>query len=358
MNQLEQNTFTLALELLYGCQHSCSGCLANKGTKRIPTPEEFEFLYELMVGIGERYRLQEIELAPTDFLSSANLDEVVNNQGLQKLFTLFDNVEINTTLLSPRREDYQRMADAINTLKADGGVGFITPFEIKHIANEKYLDTFRLHLQWFEEALGRKLPDFEISFSVGFDSLLSFNYRGSREKLYELYDRFMRTNIHEHASFHFNPSNRRDFLSSPHDVKDVKKTLETLNRMYEIDLERNPTGWREDAKTYRMHVNPLMKRSNYAGSEVFWSDGKLYHVPALYKNIELEDALFEFKGQSIEDYWADVERLTLESLAATERLPDCRACPHILECSQKHTQLLADRMGIGSCVFKPTIQWS
>lgn len=357
---LEQNTFTLALELLYGCQHSCSGCLANKGTKRIPTAEEFEFLYELMAGIGERYRLQEIELAPTDFLSSANLDEVVNNAGLQKLFTLFDNVEINTTLLAARREDYQRMADAVNMLKSDGGLGLIVPFEIKHIANEKYLDTFRLHLRWLEEAMGRPLPDFEISFSVGFDSLLSFNYRssGQTEKLYELYDRFMRTSIHEHASFHFNPSNRRDFLSSRHDVQDVKKTMETLNRMYELDLQRHPSGWREDAKTYRMHVNPLMKRSNYAGSEVFWSDGKLYHVPALYKNIELEDPAFEFKGTTVQDYWADVERLTMDALFSTDSMPDCQSCPHILECSQKHTQLLAERMGIGSCVFKSTIQWS
>lgn len=357
MIKLEENTFTLALELLYGCQHSCTGCLANKGTKRVPTQDEFEFLYELMSGIGKRYKLQEIELAPTDFLSSANLNEVVNDKGLQKLFTLFDNVEINTTLLAPRREDYQRMAEAINTLKADGGVGLIVPFELKHLTNEKYLDVFRTHLVWFEEAMGRKLPDLEISFSVGFDAILAFNYRGGTEKLYELYDRFMRVQIHEHASFHFNPANRRDFMTSTQDIKDVKSALETLNRMYALDLEHHPTGWREDAKSYRMHLNPLLKRSHYAGSEVFWSDGKLYHVPAIYKNIELEAPAFEFKGSNVNDYWTDVDRLTFSSLDEAGNIGDCQTCPYILECAKKHTQLMAAGMGIGSCVFEPKINW-
>lgn len=351
----ETDTFTLALEVLYGCSFNCNGCLANTEQKRLPTEEEFDFMYELLQGVGSQYRLQEIELAPTDFMTSNNRQEVVQSQGIQDLFTLFDNIELNTTLLYPHRDTYKEMVANIETLKPNGGVGLIVPFELKHIHNEKYLDTFRKHLQWFEEDMGRKIPEFEISFTVGFDQILAFAYRHDTEKLWELYDSFMRAKLHPNASFHFNISNTRSFLGNPQEVKDAKKVIETLNRLYRLDLLRHPTGLRDDVKSFHQHINPLLKMYHYAGNELFWSDGHLYHTPALYKNIELEDETFEFKGKSITEYFEDIQRLNVESLVAGGLNQDCVECPHVMECSQKHTQLLSSKLGATKCIFKPIV---
>jgi hypothetical protein len=350
--QFETDTFTLALEVLYGCSFNCNGCQANTKPKRLPTEREFEHMFELLTGIGNKYQLQEIELAPTDFMTSNNRQEVVQNPGIQKLFTIFDNVELNSTLLYPHRDTYKQMAEDIETMNPGGGVGLIVPFELKHINNQKYLDTFRTHLQWFEEAMGRPVPDFEISFTVGFDQILAFAYRHDTEKLWELYDTFMRAKIHQNASFHFNISNSRTFLYDPQQVKDARKVIETLNRLYILDLERHPTGWREDAKSYHMHINPLLKMHHYAGNELFWDDGDLFHTPALYKNIELADHDFRLKAVTVDQYHDDVMRLNFESLEAAGRNADCNVCPHVMNCAQKHTQLLAEKLGVTKCIFK------
>jgi hypothetical protein len=350
--QQETDTFTLALEVLFGCSFNCNGCLANTAPKRLPDQKELEFMFELLTGIGKKYRLQEIELAPTDFMTSNNRHLVVHNAGIQKLFTLFDNVELNTTLLYPHRDTYKEMAEDIETMNPGGGLGLIVPFELKHINNYKYLDTFRKHLQWLEEAMGRPIPEFEISFTVGFDQILAFSYRYDIEKLWDLYDSFMRAKLHPNASFHFNISNSRGFLNNPQERKDAKKVIETLNRLYVLDLLRHPSGWREDAKSYHMHINPHLKMHHYAGNELYWTEGKLYHTPALYKNIELEEDQFLFKGKNITDYYEDVMRLNFESLEAAGRNEDCNVCPHVMNCSQKHTQLLSEKLEINNCIFK------
>lgn len=350
MKNYEKDTFTLALELLYGCGHSCSGCLANKGNKRIPTDSEFDFLYELSSFVKNKYRMHEIELAPTDFMTSINIKEVCENKKLIKLFELYDNVELNTTLLYPKREQYQLMAEYINNLKDNGGLGLIVPFEIKHIRNNKYLDTFRKHIDWLTQSIGREIKEFEISLTVGFDSILAFNYQRNTEKLFELYDDFMRLDLHPDASFHFNISNTRDFLKDNNQIKEVKKVLQTLNKLYKKDLELNPEGLRKDHETYRGHINPLLKLFSYSGSEIFWSDGKLYHVPAVYKNLEIESDDFLFKGP-INEYFDEVDEMSFKSISIASEIEDCVTCPHILTCGQKHTHILMNSMGINKCIY-------
>lgn len=148
----------IQIEVLSGCQHSCTGCFVNKHNPADlaqPLLEEAKRLADGVKSTG--LNLREFVIGPTDFFSASNTQDVLNHPLTQEIMKEHTNARI----AAPAKFDLASMdcfeemfsiLDDEDKFRPEMIIEFITPIESpdKMVNDKEYFDDIMKKVEFFK----------------------------------------------------------------------------------------------------------------------------------------------------------------------------------------------------------------
>lgn len=149
-----QKALALIFEVTHGCQYKCSGCTVNKDSCYLPDQAGFDKLKAFLDSMEDNgVDLVELELGPTEIISSINRDEIFDHPQFREMIKRFRLFTLITGLLLPDPDEYIKLIDKINEVAPGLNIELVTPVEFRHVNNEKYLKIIHDNIQIFKDRL-------------------------------------------------------------------------------------------------------------------------------------------------------------------------------------------------------------
>lgn len=339
-----QKAIAVIFEVTHGCQYSCSGCTVNKHTSKLPQAAGFAklnaFLDDL---VSNDVDLVELELGPTDILSSLNRDEVFDHPQFAPLVQRFRLFTLITGLLLPKPDEYIRLAQQINRVAPGVNIELVTPVELTHVYNDKYMRTLERNAQVLKDHLEGPLTG--IILQVNFDARFVTQRPVGMPPIDTLFDRIHSLDMPAMTKVNFSFPHGRSKLESELVAGNFLDSIKALNEFYIKDLKRR------GALAEKRHVPYQMFESTHSG-EVLWHNEELYIRPILNERFTILNEERKFaEPWTYENFVATDLTMTNRALDKAMEVEDCSVCEHVVSCGNRGVQDVMAVTGAKECIM-------
>jgi hypothetical protein len=334
----------LIFEVTHGCQYSCTGCTVNKQSSNLPDKVGFgvltAFLDDLEVNNIE---LAELELGPTDLMSSLNRDEVLSHPVFRTMVNRFQLLTLIVGMILPREEDYIQLAKEVNSVTNKVDIGIVVPMELSHVCNEKYLRTIEKNICILAEHLDAPLV--EVILQVQFDARFLTQRQVGTPSYDKLFDQIHSLHLPVRTKVNFTLPHGRSKLESELVSGNFLDSIQALNTFYLRDMKR-----RAD-KLERRHLPFQLLNPRHSG-EVLWHDGDLYIRPIINERFTVLSEDRKFAQPWTYDNFVTISlEMTNRSLEKGLQIDDCVNCEHLMTCANRGIHEVMDTTGANKCIM-------
>lgn len=321
----------ITLDIFRGCSHACSGCMIDKAmggdVNDIP---ELHALIREMVDVG--YVAFDLGIGPTDFMSSENVDEVLEHPEVRDMAQLFHQVTFNAAFLDKNMDNYGVMCDKIDDAVPGKPIRFLIPAAPDFFKTEKFGTMIQKKLEFIKEKL-----------SVAYLNEAGFVVNCTRETVSEDFD------VNMKAGFEVEfPVDKDDILNIPYgraktiDImtgQSVRAISHRISQFYST-----LTG--EDER----RRNPDLHYDTGTMVNLLYTGGKLYWVPFLKDDYAfLNDAFSVPRPWTMDNLLKARSEALVSSLEHIEDTP-CAICPHLSSCAEKGITTIMQRLNLKDCL--------
>jgi len=332
--ELKIMDFTMNLEILRGCRHTCSGCFVNRVNK--VSESELSMALKMAREFSELgLRFKECVISPTDFFSAANTQSILLNPTFQELFKFHNYTNLTCTGYFEKLDisDIERVFDIIDDPKLfrdDMHFEFFVPLNAQKIldADTQYEDNHFKILEWFENNTPR-LIDWSFATNIYNDPILINNYaelttiiRDKYNTIIEFLPSFFRTNDHELIKKSLKIWS--DFTSKAFTHENRSKILFTASDLY------------------------------HAGSNQFtlnFKDNNVYLSPFIYEQILYQNDMMHIKDVSVDGITNKIKELQLQQYKFSEKTNECNDCQFLATCVGRNILSIMEYENINNCIY-------
>jgi hypothetical protein len=334
----------LIFEVTHGCQYSCTGCTVNKQSSKLPDRDGFNTLVTFLDDLEENdITLAELELGPTDILSSINRDEVLSDPIFNSMAKRFQLLTFIVGLILPHEEEYVRLSDQINLITDKIDIGIVTPIELTHVNNEKYLRTIEKNVNTLIKHL--KAPLVEVILQVQFDARFLTQQLVGSPSYDKLFDRIHSLDLPVRTKVNFTLPHGRSKLETELVAGNFLDSIKALNTFYIRDMKR-----RGD-KLERRHIPFQLLNPRHSG-EVLWHDENLYIRPIINERFTVLSKDRKFAQPWTYDNFVAISlEMTNRSLEKGLQIDDCVSCEHLMTCANRGIHEVMDVTNASKCIM-------
>lgn len=329
------------LEVTNGCRYNCTGCSIDKEGNSWPSDIEFDRIFNLIDDLDKNeFRPMNLQIGPTDILTSVNKDLVLTSANIKTLATKFLKTAINCAFLDPFTENYAKMGQQLNWLLHGGLVKFVVPFEAYHIDNKEYIDRIRKRI----DLTLKHMPNVEHT-----KTYLLINYETS-----SIYDKENTLNLTEELILKTYQSELLEGLTAdiilPHtrtDLRQEKNSKEFYNAAMKlkhyITSARNKYGSAVDIADLLTHEGKDW--------DIFYKAGKLYMTPFLLEGLASFDEEYEVKKEwTFSGLYDSYTEGFLSQIEWADNNPACQGCQLVPLCAERGIHSLMKISNIKECI--------
>lgn len=334
------NEMALVFEVSKGCQLSCAGCKVNKESSGIPDDSVLMDLLGLLYDLQSKgVEFAEIEFGPTDMMTAVNRDEVFSHPLISSIAQLFKTTVINAAFIHPKKEEYERLAKQVNSMSGKP-VGLVTPIEINHVFNDKYISKISDNIKYFQDQLDHGFT--ELIFNIIYDRNV-INSMGKRFSYEELFARARDISIVDNTAIDFAFHHGRENLQSPFIRQELFESITALNKNYIADLAQ-----RQEIEKRHIPSHLLFDKEI---KEIVFIDSALYVRPILSERILLLDDSLRISGDwTAENVLKNFEERVQNNEQLAQVINDCKGCSYVKRCSNRFVQQLMKVLDTDKCV--------
>lgn len=336
VDNIETMDFVLNLDILSGCVHSCEGCYVNK-TKVVTNWEEtLEKTYQIAKGLTEQgLRFREIVLAPTEFFSANNTEEVLLHPTFQKLMSLHEKTRITAACVFENidKERFQRLFDILDNteyFRKEMILEFLVPLNTKKMLakEEKYMADNKWALNFFLNN-SPKIIDWSYVVNIHNNELLKENYMAMVNTIKTEFNTIME----------FNPG----FFRS-HNNTLIDKNLSYWKSFLQEILEKN-----NHKDIYLTNVDKHHNTGNTICLNIY--DNEVYFSPFIYEQIIDTNKVFKVEDLNPHNIMEQHLDLQTKSFQYAEKTSECADCEYLTACVGRNVLNYMENKGIKECLF-------
>ncbi len=331
----------MVLEVTQGCQMGCKGCHVNKNSHGLPSDDVLmnllSMLYELK---GEGVELAEVELGATDVLSAINRNDIFEHPLISQIVQCFQVTVLNAAFVDPDARQYVELARQVNLLSPNNAVGLVTPIEIGHVFNDKYVQRIRDNVALFRDHLHNDFT--EVIFSIIVDHQ-SLSLTKNKYTYSDLFARARELRVADHTAIDFAFHQGRLNLDLPWIRQDLLDSIHALNQQYVHDLNVRQNIERRHIPSQLLFEQEIL--------ELVFSQSELYIRPILNERLTVLHPKMRYDGpwkglSLLQEFQAKITR----NLSLSEKMKHCKDCIHVNRCSNRYTQELMQLLDTQDCV--------
>lgn len=321
----------ITLDIFKGCQHSCSGCMIDRtlGGDVNDIPELYGLIVE-MVGAG--YNAFDLGIGPTDYMSSNNVAEVMENPVFQAMGQMFHQVTFNAAFLEKNMELYKDMCEDIDEALPGKPIRFLIPAAPPFFKSDK-----------FGKMIQAKLEYVQANLKEAFLNEAGFVVNCTADTVTEDFNQMMYNGLD--VEF---PVDKDDILNIPYGrapIKDlmvaqnIKRMSHRISQFYS-SLEGQDERRRNPDLCY--HTGTMVN--------LLYTGGKLYWVPFLKDDCPFLDDAFTIPRPWTMDNLLNTRQRAMESALTYLKDTPCMECPYLTSCAEKGIINIMERMNIRDCL--------
>ena len=336
LDNIESMDFVLSLDLLNGCVHSCDGCYVNK-TKKVENWEStLEEAYTLARDFTEKgLRFREIILAPTDFFSANNTEEVLLHPTFQKLLRLHEKTRITAAcifdgLYKERFTKIFSILDNKEFFKETMILEFLVPLNTKKMIGHdpKYIGDNKWALDFFKNN-SPKVIDWSYVINIHNNELLKNHYVEVVDKIKTEFNTILE----------FNPG---FFRSNNNQL--IDKNLAYWKNFLQNILENN------DHKN--IYLTNVDKHHNTANTICLnFYDNGVFFSPFIYEQIIDTHDAFKVDGMSASEIMEKHTELQARSFEYSKKTKECSDCEYLVACVGRKVLNYMEIKNLTDCLF-------
>jgi hypothetical protein len=334
----------LIFEVTHGCQYSCTGCTVNKQSSSLPDDEGFSTLVAFLDNLEDNgITLSELELGPTDLMTSINRDEVLSHPTFNAVAKRFQLLTFIVGLILPKEDDYIRLAQQLNLITDKIDIGIVTPMELAHACNDKYLRTIEKNVRVLIAHLDAPLV--EVILQVQFDARFLTQRQVGSPSYDNLFDKIHSLDLPVRTKVNFTLPHGRSKLESELVSGNFLDSIQALNTFYLRDMKRRA------GSLERRHLPFQLLNPRHSG-EVLWHDNNLYIRPVINERFTVlsEDRKFT-KPWTYDSFVTTSLEMTNRSLEKGLQFDDCVSCEHLMTCANRGVHEVMDAVGTNKCIM-------
>lgn len=321
----------ITLDLFKGCANHCAGCMIDRslGGEVADVPDLLALIKEML---DAGYVAFDLGIGPTDYMSSDNVPEVMQNATVREMAQLFHQVTFNAAFLEKRMELYAKMCEEIDEAVPGKPIRFLMPAAPDFFKTPKFGNMINEKLNFVKDHL-----------KVAYLNEAGFVINCTHETVTENFDENMR----EGFDVEF-PVDKDDILNIPYGRSPVKDLM-TAERIKYMSHRITQFYSNLDGDDERRR-NPDLHYDTGTMVNLLYTGGNLYWVPFLK-----DDCAFLDEAFVIPRPWTMSTLLKTRS-EALERSVDylkdtqCMTCPYLGSCSEKGITSIMQRMSIKDCL--------
>ncbi|MGY8864587.1 MAG: hypothetical protein ACKVJK_03045 [Methylophagaceae bacterium] len=329
------------LEVTNGCQFSCTGCTVDMEGNSWPTDGDWNKISYLIDDFDKNeFRPMNLQIGPTDLMTSINRDQILTSVKIKNLATKFLKTAINCAFLDPKLENYVDFGKKLNWLLKGGLVKFVIPFEAYHIDNEGYVNKIKERIQLTLD----NMPDVTHT-----KTYLIINYETS-----SIYDREFNKNLTEEliVKTHHSPL-MEGFdcgLVLPHGRTNLRLEMNRLSFFNAtMKLKDYMVSARQKYKD-KVDVYDLLPQEG-KDFDVVYKAGKLYMTPFVMDAfLSFEDEFLVKKEWTFDGLYEDYLEGFLSQTEWALTNPVCKNCQMLPICAERGVHSLMQIMETTECI--------
>lgn len=321
----------ITLDIFRGCKHACSGCMIDKamGGDVDDIPELFALIKE-MTDVG--YVAFDLGVGPTDYMSSENTAEVMQNPIFQQMATHFHQVTFNAAFLEKDMDQYAKMCAEIDEALPGSPIRFLIP------ASPTFFKTER-----FGKMIEEKLSFVKANLQQAYLNEAGFVVNCTAETVTEDFDEQMKKGFD--VEF---PVDKDDILNIPYGRaknKDMMVAQHIKRISHRISAFYSDLNGVDERRR-----NPDLCYDTGTMVNLLYTGGKLYWVPFLKDDCPfLEDSFSIPRPWSMENLLATRTAALAKAMDYLKDTP-CMECPYLSSCSEKGISNIMEHMSIKDCL--------
>ncbi|MDR3607762.1 MAG: hypothetical protein P4M08_10320 [Oligoflexia bacterium] len=335
----------LNLELLNDCKWQCGGChVATKGQDGF-SGGDLARLNALADEFKSRgYRLNFLNITPTDFMVARNTLDILRDPGLRALIHKFDFWYLTSTFLAEPDEHQEEIIDVINRDYADTSLYFYVVMNPMKVLDEKYMQRIVEKKNRFISRLKtRSLRQFVIFNWYEYPDPRVMNAHRDYVNTSKWYRDHFSANQDYVMSFARKPEMRKykdDFIKSIDWLNEVIATYVPQDNDLEQTSRLEALG--EDSYTAYDFLN---RRYTYR-------NGEFYYVPFLVAClVNFDEGLkVPLREWSVDEFERCEQELIVSQFNRLPEKPRCRDCGHVGKCVERQILHTLDVIGYDGCI--------
>lgn len=337
------NTMTLIFEGSQGCQMNCTGCQINKQASYFPSTEEQSELDAFLDSIvADGLELDEVELGPTDLLSTGNRKEFFSPY-LKTLIQRFKLTAFQLSLIHPADVVEEFVLDINKVANPESKINITTPIEAKHVFNDKYIKRIKDNTEIIRQGSISRVD--EVVLSVIFDIDVLSNV-GSKYNYDELFLRVRELCVGPDTLVDFVFHQGRRDLTDPVVGQNFLRSFKEVNRFFKEDIVRSG-----GVSTINRIPSQLIVQ-NDRPVEVVWRAGKLFMRPILNEGFVVEDSRFDIsKPWDALAYRLKLAENVDRNLEYASKISDCQSCEHVMLCASHFMHDILQMTNSQKCIY-------
>lgn len=330
----------LMLEILEGCAYNCSGCFV-KRRKNFGTGLGLDLAAQLVDELTEEYVLDDIILGPTDFFSSGNIIDVLDDPRFQKVVSaLPDDGGIQHNCSIDFFIQDERVQEVINHI--ENSYLKERPFDVQIAVDLHMLDNPLVHdlIDKRLETMQKSKLEYEVSLVCNITQQINDNVLDTIEMV----------NSKWNTIIEWAPSVVRALANKPEKMlKHITGWNHDIGKIALLDEQRfrKLFTWLQSDNSHKSFNEVVVSISN----------DELYIVPFLYENSPIYHSSLK----------VDVKDNVLNSIVETKHniemlqyknMPNlvCNGCKYVQNCSSRLIPtLITDVIGHNECLINKQV---
>lgn len=327
----------LALEVLIGCERSCTGCAVNTDGVTPYTDDDLLALKAIVQEVRDQdWEMSWMEIAPTDIMSATNRQQVLENPIIREMVAGFKSIVFNSSFLSPHEQEYIDLARDMDAFMPGLNAEFLVPIELKHYRNVGYFEKLSSHIACLEKHL-KTVSIGSVTVIVNMTEEMIDSGLARHDVLHET----RHIKLHENNDtttfvFHYG---RKDLT-----VKENRdEFLRTIRKQNDLFAEHVNQGYE-----FKLDEQGVIVGADY---HLAYRDGELYMAPFINSPIAIFHDAFKFdKPWSLQSI-VDEDTLTyFDSLTHATASEDCHNCKWIKKCAMRGVHRVMNLLETDRCL--------
>jgi len=339
---INKKSLSLIFEITHGCQYSCSGCTVNKNVSDLPTPQQFEELELFLNNVKDQgYNLNEFELAPTDSITSLNIERIFQSQDFIKTLNKFSLFAMTVGLILPDPQRYIDYFEKVIKIYPEGKIDIATPIELEHVYTDKYTSVINKNIDIIKSILGDRLND--IILQVNFDYRFFTKDINKQFQCDKFFNKLHGMELNHNYKVNMAFLQGRNNFDNQYSRETFRDSVVGLHNLYIDNIKKN-----KDCLSLK-HIPYQFFKSEHGG-EVIWNQGELYIRPIINERFTLfnDDRRVE-RPWTLESLLCSFNNMFYNSLEIAQDIEDCQNCHSLVSCANRGVQSIMKSSGIEKC---------